>query len=333
MMEVTQADGTTPWDELVRQSPQGTPFHLSGALSVAAEHAGGRLHRLVGYEDGEPAGLFPLYEFTRGPVTAVLSPPPGQKVSYCGPALLIDDRSLAAVERRHQAFVDGCLSWLDRELSPEYVHVRTAPGYDDLRALTGHGFDAELRHTYVVDLTHGTEQLLREFSSDARRNVRDGPPPGYELAEGDERALGRIVEQVRERHQELGIECPLTAEFVGALRRELPPGTMRAYVCRHEGELATGRLTLEANGTIYGWLGGVKSSHDAPVTDLVDWHIMRTAVERGLSAYDLVGANNPRISEYKAKFAPRLVRYYQLERGSRPARLAARLYSRLPVKR
>lgn len=332
-MEVKRADGTTPWDDLVQQSPQGTPFHLSGALSVAAEHAGGRLHRLVGYENGEPVGLFPLYEFTRGPVTAVLSPPPGLKISYCGPALLIDDRPLADVERRHQAFVDGCLSWLDRELSPEYVHFRTAPGYDDLRALTGHGFDATLRHTYVVDLTLGTEQLLREFSSDARRNVRDGPPPGYELAEGGDEAFDRVVEQVRERHEELDIDCPLTTEFVSALRRELPAGTMRAYVCRFEGELATGRLTLEANDTIYGWQGGVKSDHDAPVTDLVDWYIIQRAVERGLSGYDLVGANNPRISEYKAKFAPRLVRYYQLERGSRPARLAARLYGRLPVRR
>jgi len=328
-MEIRQADGTTPWDEFVCESPQGTPFHLRGALAAAARHSGGRLHRLVGYEDGEPVGLFPVLERRRGPVTAVLSPPPGLKMSYGGPLLLTGELPPVAAERRHRAFVDACLSRLGAELSPEYVHLRTAPGYDDTRVLAGHGFDATPRHTYVVDLTLGTERLLREFSSDARRNVRDGGPPGCTVEVGDDRALRRIIRQVRERHEELGLDYPLTPEFVCELRRALPDGTLRPYVCTLDGEFAGGRVTLEANGTVYGWQGGAKPDHDVPITDLVDWQVIRDGVERGLSGYDLVGANNPRTSEYKAKFAPALVRHYELERGSMPVRAVARLYRRL----
>ena len=96
-----------------------------------------------------------------------------------------------------------------------------------------------------------------------------------------------------------------------------------------DGEFAGGRVALESNGTVYGWQGGAKTAHDAPVTDLVDWAVIRDGVDRGLSSYDLVGANNARTSEYKAKFAPTLVRYYQLERGSLPVRAVAHLYRRL----
>lgn len=328
MVEVRHADRTARWNELVRASPQGTPFHLWGALGAAARHSGGRVHRLVGYADGEPVGLFPACELTKGPVTAVLSPPPGVKMSYGGPLLFTEELTGPAPERRHRAFVDACLSHIDATLSPEYAHLRTAPGYDDTRMLAAHGFDATPRHTYVVDLTLGTERLLREFSSDARRNVRDGGPPGCTVEVGGERALRRIIEQVRERHAELGLEYPLSPEFVCELRRALPDGTLRPYVCRVDGGFAGGRVTLEANDTIYGWQGGAKPDRDIPVTDLVDWQVIRDGVERGFSGYDLVGANNPRTSEYKAKFAPGLVRHYELDRGSRPVRAAARLYRR-----
>lgn len=329
MIEVRRADGRTAWDDLVRASPQGTPFHLRGALAVAARHSGGEVHRLVGYEDGEPVGVFPACEVSKGPISVVLSPPPGLKMSYGGPLLLAEGLSPTAAEQRHRAFVDACLSYVEAELSPEYVHLRTAPGYDDTRVLTEQGFDVSLRYTYVVDLTLGTDRLLREFSSDARRNVRDGGPEGVTVTVGDDGALRRIIEQVRERHDELEVEYPLTPAFVSDLRRALPDGALRPYVCTVDGEFAGGRVALESNGTVYGWQGGAKTAHDAPVTDLVDWAVIRDGVDRGLSSYDLVGANNARTSEYKAKFAPTLVRYYQLERGSLPVRAVAHLYRRL----
>jgi len=327
-MEIRRADGTAQWNDLVRTSPQGTPFHLREALATAARHTGGQLYRLVGYENGEPVGLFPLTAVRKGPVTAVLSPPPGLKMSYGGP-LLLRANSRATAERRHRAFVDAALSYVERELSPVYVHLRTAPGYDDTRILADHGFDAAPRYTYVVDLTPGTDRLLRAFSSDARRNVRDGPPESVSVAVGGDGELRRIIRQVRERHEELDVEYPLTPGFVSELRRALPDGTLRPYVCTVNGEFAGGRVTLEANGTVYGWQGGAKTDHDLPVTDLVDWEVIREAVDRGLSGYDLVGANNARTSQYKAKFAPALVRYYALERGSLPVRAVARLYRRL----
>jgi len=49
---------------------------------------------------------------------------------------------------------------------------------------------------------------------------------------------------------------------------------------------------------------------DFPVNDVLDWHVMRDARDRGISRYDLVGANLPRTARYKSKFGPDPVPYY-----------------------
>lgn len=318
------------WDDLVERSPQGTPFHRRAALDVLAEHSGMTLHSLVGYKGQEPVGLFPVYERSRGPVTAVFSPPPDLKISYGGPILVnFGKLKRRKAEKRHQAFVDGCVELVDAELSPSYVHVRTTTRYSDVRAFTWNGFDVNPGYTYVVDLTPGTDELLGEFSSDARRNVRNGHEADCEIEERDTPAIEQIIEQVRARHDEQNESYGVTPGFVTDLWRALPEGTVRPYACTVDGAFVGGMVTLEDNDTVYRWQGGAKTDADLPVNDLVDWRIMRDAVDRGLTRYDLVGANKRRISAYKAKFAPHLETYQEMERSTRPMRVATGLYNRL----
>jgi len=56
---------------------------------------------------------------------------------------------------------------------------------------------------------------------------------------------------------------------------------------------------------------------------------MRTARDRGLTQYDLVGANNERISKYKAKFSPQLRMYQTIERGTPVMNVVSELYKRV----
>jgi hypothetical protein len=320
-------DDMERWDDLVAQSPHGTPFHRRGALSVLAEHSGTTLHPLVGYKGQEPVGLLPIYELSKPAVTALFSPPPWLKVSYQGP-LLVDGQNLKRrkADKRTHRFVEDCLETLQTELSPNYIHVRTGTRFADTRAFTWNGFDVESRYTYVVDLTPDPETLLGEFSSDARRNIRNGDDGRYTISVGGREAIGLIVEQLRARHEAQGESYSVTPAFVADLWQALPDGTVRPYVCTVDGEFAGGMVTLESKDTVYRWQGGAKPESDLPVNDLVDWRIMRDAADRGLTRYDLVGANNRRISRYKAKFAPQLETYGEMEWGTPPMRLGSAVY-------
>jgi lipid II:glycine glycyltransferase (peptidoglycan interpeptide bridge formation enzyme) len=180
-----------------------------------------------------------------------------------------------------------------------------------------------------VDLTLDRDDLLMTFASDARSNVRSGEDFDYEVREGDSEDAAWIIEQVEQRYAEQDKSYGLPPEMVAELHERLPDGAVRPYVVSLDGEPKGGMVALDDGDTIYRWQGGAKTDADAPVNDLLDWHIMCDAMDRGVEQYDLVGAENQRINRYKSKFNPELSAYYTLERSSKPFQFAAGLYDQL----
>jgi hypothetical protein len=331
-IDVRETDDDS-WNRYVERSPTAGVFHRREALMVQARQAGCRIHRLVGFKGQEPVGIFPVFALRKGPVTTAFSPPPDLGVPYLGPALLnMEKLKQRKAERRQQSFFEACMEWVGRELNPRYTHVRVHGDYDDLRPLKWAGFDATPSYTYEVDLTPDREDIRMSFSSDARKNIRDGRENDrVTVTEGDRSDLPRILTQVRERYESQGITFHLSDGFGTALYDRLPDGVVRPVVCRVDGEFVGGILAYEDDDTVYRWQGGVRTDTDVDVAvnDVLDWAVMDAAKERGRSTYDLVGAENERINSYKAKFNPTLQEYYSLERASPAVSIAAHLYKQV----
>jgi hypothetical protein len=323
------ADDIERWNDYVERSPQGTLFHEYEALEVLADHSGGRLHPLIGFKGQEPVGLFPVFEIRKQLVTTAFSPPPHLRVPYLGPAFLnMAKLKQRKRERRRQQFVDGCFEWLRSELSPKYAHVRTGTTFSDARPFKWNEYDVTPGYTYAVDLTPGEEDLLMTFSGDARSNVRNADGDAYEISEGGPDAIRRIVDQVRKRYESQGIGFDPTAEFVVDLYDRTENGHVRPYALSVDGEFVGGILALEYGDRVSRWQGGVRTDADVdvPTNDLLDWRIMTDGIDRGVSTYDLVGADTRRINKYKAKFNPELATYYSVERGKWGMQKFAHLY-------
>jgi len=317
------------WDSWVKQSPDSNVFHRSRAIQLQAEHAGATLYPLVGFKGQEPVGLWPVFELTKGPFSAVFSPPPPLWIHRLGPAMLTMGKlKQRKVDRRTRRFVDGCFDWLADHCNPQYVRVSSELGYHDIRPFKWNGADVSPAHTYVVNLTPDTEELLMRFSSDARKNVRNTNQE-YTIEQRGPAEVDRIVKQVRARYEAQGKGFNFPAAFARDLIRELPDGSIRPYCCYVEGTYVGGILTYEDENRIHRWHGGVKTDVDVPVNDLLDWHIMTDAMERGCDEYDLVGADDKRISSYKSKFGPSLRSFYTVERGNWPMKTLIRVYKRL----
>jgi hypothetical protein len=329
-VEIRRADGAGRWNDLVRQSDDTTAFHLAEALDVLADESGSTVHRLVGYKGEEPCGLFPVFTTSVGPFALAFSPPPDLKVPYLGPALLNTGKlKRRRLELRHGRFIDAAVEWLRREHGPSFATVRTAPGYDDARPLIWNDYEATPRYTYLVDLTRGPEELLSSFSTDARRNVTATHDVDHDVVQGGHDGIDDVVAGATDRHAEQGEPFPIDAAFVRRLYDALPDGVMRPQLCLCDGDFVGGQLTLEFNGTGVSWLAVSDYEADLPVSDVLDWAYITDAADRGVETYDLAGANNRRLSRYKAKFAGELTPYYRAESGSRPMVLASRLYGRL----
>ena len=313
-VNVRQISDPERWNDLQELAPEATPFHRFEALREMARHSGGELTPFAGFYEGDPVGLFPVFERRYGPVRTAFSPPPDLKVSYLGPALL-DPGRRSQVERLRTRFVDAVEERL-RERGVAYAHVRSTPAYDDPRPFVWNGYEARPRFTYVVDLDQSEEDLFRSFSGDLRENIRDGRDRDVAVERGGVDAIDPIFDRLHARHEEQGIRFPVSAEFARDLYRALPDGTMRTYVCRSDGRAVGGQITLEDDRHVYAWQGVGDHDADVAVNDHLDWHVMREAMDRGVPRYDLVGANNQRLCNYKAKFAPDVREYFALERSS-----------------
>jgi hypothetical protein len=326
-VERLDAADADDWNRFVERSPQGTPFHRYETLAVCADHSGSDLHTLVGYKGQEPVGIFPGFGLTTAGLGTLFSPPPDLLVPYLGPALLNYGKlSTRKAERRHQQFVDGCLDLLADEVGYRYGHLRTTTRYDDLRPLQWGGFEVSPAYTYVVDIDRSEDDLLASFSSDARKNVRNTDPASFEITEGDADDVRRIVGMVADRYAEQEETYDLTPEFAVDLYEALPEGSLRPVVCHADDAFVGGILAVEGSETIYRWQGAADFDCDLPVNDLLDWHLMTEGRERGVTAYDLIGANTQRLNKYKAKWSPDLAAYHVAEFGHPVVRAAAHLY-------
>ncbi|WP_255193462.1 lipid II:glycine glycyltransferase FemX [Natronobeatus ordinarius] len=324
-----EADDRETWNTYVERSPHGTLFHRYDSLEVQADHAGSTLHPLVGYKGEEPVGVLPIFAQRKGPVTLAFSPPYELGVPTLGPALLhMDQLKQRKREKRHRRFVEGCLEWIDDRLEPRYTSIQAGWRYDDVRPFVWNGFEATPSYTYVIDLERGREALLSRFSQSARRHVRNNED-GYDVEVGGEQEVHWILARLRERYAEQGRNVPVSSAFVSALYGRLADEGVRPYVLRVDGEPVTGTILLEWNETARSWLGGAKPDVGLPANDLLEWQMMCDALDRGQSTFEIVGANTPRLNEWKTKFSPEIRSYYQLERTTPGMEAAKQLYTTL----
>ena len=306
------------WNRYVERSNGTNPFFRAEALQLQATDTGSTAHLLAGFKGQEAVGLFPVFEYRKGPITGAFSPAPHSWSCYLGPSLLnVGKLKQRKADRRTKRFLEGCIEWIDREISPLYTKF-VAAEFDDVRPFIWNGYDVEPGYTYVVDLDGSEDDLLKRFSSDARSNVRNADEGAYEIEEGTNDDVERIVEQVANRYESQGKSFQLSPEFARAVHERLPDGSIRPYVCRVDDEFLGGILVVDSEQTRYRWQGGVKPDTDVdlPINDLLDWHVMRDALRDGIETYDLVGAGVPSINRYKAKFNPRLETHYQITSGA-----------------
>ncbi|MGQ3410664.1 lipid II:glycine glycyltransferase FemX [Natrinema sp. LN54] len=320
------------WDDHVRTSRGGTLFHTFDMLELIERHASADLYPFIGYKGQEPVGVFPVFELSKGGISAAFSPPPRMGIPSMGPAPLNDGHlKRRKAERRLRRFVEGCLESIDERIGPRYSRVCTSVGVDDPRPFTWNEFDASPRHTYVLDIDREPEDLKQSFSKSLRRYLDpDGDDAErFRIEERGTDAIEFIHEQVTARYEAQDRTYTVPLEFLLEAYETLPEGRLRPYVGAVDGDLASGILVFEGPSTIYYSAGGGKPDVDYPINDLLHWRIIRDARDRGIERYDLCGANTERICTYKSKFNPDLVTYYEVERGTPVMNAVSSLYRRL----
>lgn len=328
-IDVTSLDpeNRDEWNRYVERSPEATVFHRQEFFDVIEKHSDATVSQLVGYKGDEPVGLFPVFQLKKGPVSTAFSPPPRLSIPYLGPAMLgsqqAKQRSLAQTNKE---FIRGCIELVEAGFNPSYFLIKTTTRFSDPRPFQWEGFDTTPHYTYTLPLTKGADELKRGFSRSLRRYLDPSPEDEVSVEERGPEAIDFVIDLVDERYTEQGKNFTVGEAFVHDLQESLPDGWVRVYVGVVDGADVSGVITLESPDCIYFLQGATAAQVGYPINDLIHWHVVRDACERGIPEYDLMGASVESISQYKAKFNPTLKMYLELERGTWPMQFASNVY-------
>jgi hypothetical protein len=328
-MDITRLD----MDEWDRALPSGgfDVFQTSEALAVLDDHCSGDLQLFAGFKGEEPVAMLPVFLRESVLGRAAFSPPPSMAVPHMGPILMPTSPKRRKIERLNRDFSTGVIEELGAGQRFTLFRMVGGPEYPDPRPFEWADHSIDTRFTYVLEVPDDLDELLGEFSSDLRREIRQADEVDITVSTEGPSAADRVARDVISRYQEQGETAPFTVEYVHDLVDALGERA-RTYVARDDdGNYVGGIIVLYSNDKAYFWQGGVGRSYDGVSTNsLLHWRIIEDIAAgipiESVDRYDLVGANTERLCEYKAKFGGELVPYYVVESNGRGMDLARRAY-------
>ena len=194
-------------------------------------------------------------------------------------------------------------SRLAEEIKVEYVAIRFDEGESEPPA---NWIQQPSYFTYLIDLDHTPEEILKTFSSDHRNHVRKSMKKGFTVRFGHLDLLDDIYEALARSMHELG--SPYHSKiYLQKLAESLGDTLEFAVLYDPQGKIAGGGVFITQGETIFNLhaniLRFVRSNYAG---EYLYWSVIEHALQKGLKTFDLgrslVGSGN---EVFKMKWAPR----------------------------
>jgi hypothetical protein len=310
-------------------------FHLPEALRVVDEHVDAELRLFAGYKGDSVVGLFPLFVEERAFVRLLFSPPPGLAIPRLGPLVMPNSPKQRKREAVNREFIELVLEEVAADSRRSLLRVACPTGFGDPRPFEWSGLRVGQAFTYVLDLEGTTaDSVKRSFSKSLRRDLRTLDDANVTVGVEGPEMVDAIYRDVDARFEANGESFPLSPSYVADLVESLEDRS-RIYVARDEaGEYLGGIIVLYCNDAASFWQGGVATSVDnASVNTALHWEIISDLLSDppvdGVTKYDFVGANTPRLCRYKSKFGADLVGYNTIESNGVGMAVAKQMYEKV----
>ncbi len=325
-MRVREVDSRAgEWDEFVRASAHGSPFHLTAWRRVVERSFGFRAYYLVADDGGEIRGVLPLFMVrTLGGERALVSVPYGVYGGVCSES---PQASRALVEAATE---------LGRRHGAAYVELRHR--YDEGLPLP----TKSLYVTFARPIAPSDEENARAIPGKQRRMTRQGARYGLRAVVGQEH-LDDVYAVYAESMRNLG--SPVFPRHLFRAIAELFDKECLVLSVWQGNRVVAGVLTLLYQDQVLPYYGGAlpRALRYAP-SDFMYWELMRYGARAGYGVFDF-GRSRIGTGAYDFKrhwgFSPVPLpyQYVLLKRRSLPdlspsnrrLSVATRVWRRLPV--
>jgi hypothetical protein len=283
-LDLADAQQQAAWHDLLGQAPDATPFHQP-AFALAYGSMFNVRAAGVWQDDRLVCGTWLFGKQGRRSAVPPLS-------TYGGPVCHPAPRE-ADVHRRATA-LDALLAFLQTQFRA--LAFELPPTVTDVRPYTWAGFDTRVRYTYRLALGPPDEMKGR-MSRVRKRTLADVEATS---ATGTQLADAVAASYTRQAHR-LPVGRTQLAQMAGQ------------WADSFDAWSAGDDVLLSATGGPVGYdllSGSLHATADGRTPLL--WHALRRLAERGVTTYDLCGANTPSIAEYKRTWGAVLTPYYRV---------------------
>jgi len=293
------------WDKIVERS-NGTIFHRWGWIKLMEKHSikkifrkscKAKLYPLVIFDGETPIGLFPVFLY-KGIVKFVFSPPGGVENLYLGPLIVEYDKlKQSKRESRLLSVIKEVDSFIQSELDPNFIMFSTIPDLIDSRPFKWLGYDVEPRYTYILKLNRGMEEIWKSFHKSLRRGIEKARRSGIIVREGFKDDLEHIYDLLRSRNR-----IHTSKEFVLEVFKKFK-SNVKVFIAEKDGERLSGIVNICYDKKVNFWIGSPKFNYrGVNPNEIVFYESIKWAKENGFKYYEIMGADDFSLFEFKRKF-------------------------------
>jgi hypothetical protein len=306
------------WNNIVLNSPHGTIFHTWEWLRITEKHSGYTLYPLMGLDGDKKMAIFPVFYKKNLFIKSVFSPPPKTAIPYLGPVFAeYNELKQNKREGLYFEFQKEVEEFIKTKLRPHYSFISISPGLLETRPFGWSGYQVEPKYNYSINLLLGEERILAGFTKNLRQTLKVSEKAGVTVESGGEEELRRIYDMLAENYRKQKRKLPITLEYVLDIYRAFYPEHMNIFVAKHNHKTVGGMIDVHYKSKVYGWIGNTKNSNtEYDINELIQWKAIHLGCKDGLTEYEIIGANTPRLSQFKTKFNPELSIYFNATKYS-----------------
>lgn len=292
---LSNPEGQQRWQALLAASPQASPFASLPYARALQTHTD--VTASLWFASNAATDLAGVLVFSRrkGPFKRVLVPGFTQYTSLllAAPADTLHEPLLVLLNALAAAYDD--------------LRFHLHPAMDDIRVLNWIKWQVVPYFTYLIDLK--TYDLSKsDWSSSTRRNFNKHTA-AYTIEE-DIAHAGSCIALCAAGYTRSNRPFPMSPDALNRIAADLHAQQMvRTFVAIPQGEKTprAGVVVLQDARRAHYWIAG---SDPGPAMTVLIGHMLETLKASGIHTFDFVGANTPRIAEFKRRFGPTLTPYY-----------------------
>ena len=312
-MTINLLTSRNQWDRFVDDSPHGLLYHKWDFLKLVEKYTGYKLLPYGIYKGEQIICVFPLFYKKIFGVKMVFSPPPQSGIPYLGPVMNKEYDSVKQDKR--ESYMNQVAQEIDDELkkiAPNYFSVIMVPGFIDIRSFQWMNYQVNPSYTYTFDLSPTPEDLLKNFTTTCRQNIRKGKNSSCQMVKCDDALV--LTDLLTERYSEQGLNYAVNPDYLKEALNTYPENL--DFYCLIDNDEIIGAIIAQAYKLYLGWMGLSKPKSDKfkYANEFMIWQLMQRAKSLGFNKFEISGANKQSLCKYRTKFNPQLELYFTIAR-------------------